>query len=412
MYIWGANIFAQPMSAPPHRDPRQASTLGGSNGPLDSDEAKRYARQMRLPQLGAEGQAKLKNASVLIVGAGGLGSPAAMYLAAAGVGHIGIADDDTVDLSNLHRQLLHTNADVGRPKTDSARETIVGINPHVRVSTFAQRITSDNALELVRAFDVVIDGTDNFPTRYLLNDACVIEGRPLVYGSVDRFDGQVSVFSTREGPCYRCLFPTPPAPGTVQNCADAGVLGVLPGLVGTLQATEAIKILLSLGDSLVGRLLLVDTLHMRFRTIAIRRDPDCPACGTRELRTLIDYEGFCASAGDTSDDDALATVGMIAPAELSSSLSNGDSVVVIDVREPREWAIGRIPTARLMPLGTMPEVAASLDRDADIIVYCHHGSRSYAAAEMLVESGFRRVRNLVGGIDRWSREVDPRVPRY
>jgi sulfur-carrier protein adenylyltransferase/sulfurtransferase len=412
VYILGAHIIAQPMPAPSHRDPRQVTTPDRMNGPLDSDEATRYARQIRLPQLGLDGQARLKNSSILIAGAGGLGSPAAMYAAAAGVGQIGIADDDDVELTNLHRQLLHTTADIGRSKTDSARETIVRINPHVRVSTFNERLTSKNALDLVRAFDIVIDGTDNFPTRYLLNDACVIAGRPLVYGSVDRFDGQVSVFSTPDGPCYRCLFPSPPAPGSVQNCADAGVLGVLPGLVGTLQATEAIKLLLSLGDSLAGRLLLVDTLHMRFRTIAIERDPACPACGTRELRELIDYEGFCASGGGDLSTESIATVGTIAPAELFSSLNNGESIVLIDVREPGEWAIGRIPTARLMPLGEMPDAAIALDREANIVVYCHHGSRSNAAAHMLVESGFCRVRNLIGGIDRWSREVDPRVPRY
>ncbi|MEO9038344.1 MAG: molybdopterin-synthase adenylyltransferase MoeB [Gemmatimonadaceae bacterium] len=412
MYILGANTFAQTMSAPPFRDSLHPDSAGNATVPVEPDEAKRYARQMRLPQLGAAGQSRLKNASILIVGAGGLGSPAAMYLAAAGVGHIGIADDDAVDLTNLHRQLLHTTADVGRPKTDSARETIAGINPHVRVSAISERITAGNALELVSGYDVVIDGTDNFPTRYLLNDACVIVGKPLVYGSVDRFDGQVSVFSTSDGPCYRCLFPSPPAPGTVQNCADAGVLGVLPGLIGILQATEALKLLLGLGDSLAGRLLLVDTLHMRFRSIAIERDPECPVCGTRELCALIDYEGFCAQAGNDVEDDDMVMAGTIVPTDLSNSLNTGESVVLIDVREPDEWAIGRIPSARLMPLGTMPEAADALDRAADIVVYCHHGSRSHAAAHMLVEAGFTHVRNLVGGIDRWSREVDPRVPRY
>lgn len=394
------------MPSPPFRDLYQPPPANDVAEPLNADEASRYARQIRLPQLGAEGQYRLKSASVLIVGAGGLGSPAAMYLAAAGVGHIGIADDDVVDLTNLHRQLLHATSDVGSGKADSARATITRINPHVRVTTFAGRVTSDNALALVGKFDFVVDGSDNFPTRYLLNDACVITRRPLVYGSVDRFDGQVSVFSTSAGPCYRCLFPSPPAPGTVQNCADAGVIGVLPGLIGMLQATETIKLILSAGDPLIGRLLLVDALRMRFRSIAIERDPRCPACGTHEIRDLTDYEEFCTSGtGATS-------VGAVTPRELSSLLNAGESIVVVDVREPFEWAIGRIPTARLMPLGGMPDAAATLDRDTDMVVYCHHGQRSEMAAHMLAESGFVRVRNLVGGIDRWSRDVDPRVPRY
>jgi adenylyltransferase/sulfurtransferase len=333
-----------------------------------------------------------------------------MYLAAAGVGRIGIADDDRVDLTNLHRQPLHETGDVGHPKAESARARMEALNPFVRVEAIRDRVTSDNAIAIVERYDIVVDATDNFPTRYLLNDTCVLTGKPLIYGSVDRFEGQLSVFGAGDGPCYRCLFPTPPDPGTVQSCADAGVLGVLPGLIGTMQATEALKLLLGLGDSLAGRLLIVDTLGGRFRTIEVERDPNCPACGTREIRGLIDYDEFCARAQSPSARPA--TPGTISPRELSSLLNNGEAVTIIDVREPYEWNIGRIPTARLMPLGTMPGAADAIDRNSDIVVYCHHGVRSDLAAQDLVEVGFRRVRNLVGGIDRWSREVDPRVQRY
>jgi adenylyltransferase/sulfurtransferase len=318
--------------------------------PLGGDERARYARQIRLPQLGLAGQEGLKGASVLIVGAGGLGSPAATYLAAAGVGRIGIADGDRVDVSNLHRQPLHGTSDVGRPKVESAREALQALNPHSQIEPIPDRLTSANALEIVPRFDVVIDGTDNFPTRYLLNDACVLTNRPLVYGSVDRFDGQVSVFATATGPCYRCLYPRPPEPGTVQNCADAGVLGVLPGIVGTLQATEALKLILGLGDPLVGRLLLVDSLRMRFRTIGVDRDPECPACGTREIDSLIDYDAFCA--GPTAPDGPLATVD---PRALSAELKNGHTITLIDVREPYEWNYARIDGARLASARADPE---------------------------------------------------------
>ena len=378
--------------------------------PLDSEELARYSRQIRLPSLGLAGQETLKNSSVLIVGAGGLGSPAAIYLASAGVGRIGIADDDRVDVTNLHRQPLHDTSDVGLEKVDSARARIEALNPFVRVDAIRGRVTSGNALAVIESYDLVIDATDNFATRYLLNDACVLAGKPLVYGSVDRFEGQASVFATKDGPCYRCLFPTPPAPGAVQSCADAGVLGVLPGLIGTIQATEALKWLLGLGESLAGRLLLVDTLGVRFRTIEVERDPNCPACGTREIRALIDYDEFCARPAYAAAGPAIA--GTISPRELSSLLNNGEAITIIDVREPYEWNIGRIPTARLMPLGSMPDAAAAIDRNSDIVVYCHHGVRSDLAAQDLVEIGFRHVRNLIGGIDRWSREVDPRVPRY
>jgi molybdopterin/thiamine biosynthesis adenylyltransferase/rhodanese-related sulfurtransferase len=378
--------------------------------PLQPPELVRYSRQIRLPSVGLTGQQTLKDSRALIVGAGGLGSPAAIYLAAAGVGHIGIVDGDRVDVTNLHRQPLHGTSDIGREKADSARDRLEQVNPLVQVEPISERITRENALSIIGRYDIVVDATDNFATRYLLNDACVIAGKPLVYGSVDRFEGQVSVFATKIGPCYRCLFPTPPDPSTVQSCAEAGVLGVLPGLVGTLQATEVLKLLLGLGESLAGRILLVDTLGVRFHTVAVERDPECPACGTREIRELIDYDDFCARSAP-SPIEAVG-VGMISPRELSSLLNNGEAVTIIDVREPYEWNIGRIPTARLMPLGSMPDAADAIDRDSDIIVYCHHGVRSDLAAQDLVDVGFRHVRNLIGGIDRWSREVDPRVPRY
>jgi molybdopterin/thiamine biosynthesis adenylyltransferase/rhodanese-related sulfurtransferase len=380
---------------------------------LDPQEQARYARQVRLPQVGTAGQAALKASSVLIVGAGGLGSPAALYLVAAGIGRIGIADGDRVDITNLQRQILYGMSDVGRAKTDSAAQTLRSINPHISVETIPERVTSANALDLVSRFDVVIDGTDNFPTRYLLSDACVLTATPLVYGSVDRFEGQVSVFVAKGGPCYRCLFPSPPEPGTVQNCADAGVLGVLPGLVGTAQATEVLKLLLGIGEPLVGRLLMVDALRMSFRTIGVERDPACPACGTREIRELIDYEAFCAGppAPDTSttDDTAIAT---ITPRELAQALQDGHSITLIDVREPYEWNFARISGAKLIPLGTLERALGTIEPNADVVVYCHHGTRSEMAAYALRDAGIRRVRNLVGGIDRWSREVDPSVPRY
>lgn len=378
--------------------------------PLEPDELVRYSRQIRLPSFGLAGQQALKASRVLVVGAGGLGSPVAIYLGAAGVGQIGIADADRVDISNLHRQPLHATSDVGREKVESARARLNALNPFVQVDPIRERITRDNALQVIARYDVVVDATDNFPTRYLLNDACVLAGKPLVYGSVDRFQGQVSVFALKDGPCYRCVFPTPPDPTTVQSCADAGVLGVLPGLIGTMQATEALKLLLDLGVPLAGKLLLVDTLGVQFRTIEIERDPNCPACGTREIRELIDYDDFCSGARSEAVEPT--AVGAISPRELSSLLNNGEAITIIDVREPYEWNIGRIPTARLMPLGSMPDAADSIDRNSDIVVYCHHGVRSDLAAHDLVDVGFRRVRNLIGGIDRWSREVDPRVPRY
>ena len=382
---------------------------------LTRDEIVRYQRHLVLEEVGADGQQRLKDGRVLLVGAGGLGSPAALYLAAAGVGTLGIVDFDAVDVSNLQRQVLHGTSDIGRPKIDSARDRLHEINPHVAVETYEIRLDATNALEILRGYDVVIDGSDNFQTRYLVNDACVLLGKPYVYGSIIRFEGQASVFAAPDGPCYRCLFREPPPAGLIPNCAEGGVLGVLPGLVGVMQATEAIKMVLGVGETLIGRLLLVDALRMRFRTIALRKDPACPACGTRELTELIDYEAFC---GPGSGPDATpAAVHQepsheIAPAALAARLARGDAIEVIDVREPFEWRIARVDGARLVPLRTLRSVLPTLDPNREIVVLCHHGMRSASAAGMLRDEGFSRVLNLSGGIDRWSLEVDPSVPRY
>jgi molybdopterin/thiamine biosynthesis adenylyltransferase/rhodanese-related sulfurtransferase len=353
---------------------------------LTKPEVYRYSRHLILPEVGVEGQQKLKAASVLLVGAGGLGSPIALYLAAAGIGHIGIVDFDVVDESNLQRQ----------------------INPHVDVTTYETRLTSANALEILRGYDIVIDGTDNFATRYLTNDACVLLGIPNVYGSIYRFEGQVSVFATAEGPCYRCLFREPPPPGLVPSCAEGGVLGVLPGTIGTLQATEAIKLLLGIGQPLIGRLLLYDALTLRFRTLNLRKDPSCPACGTRTIRELIDYDQFCGVTAEPTADE----VPEIAPRELAARLQRGDDLDLIDVREINEWEFARISSARLVPLATLPNAFSSIDPERDVIVHCKSGARSAKAVKQLRSAGFRRVWNLSGGIQRWSQEVDPSVPRY
>jgi adenylyltransferase/sulfurtransferase len=380
--------------------------------PLSPDELRRYARHLSLPEFGLAGQERLARGSVLLVGAGGLGSPAALYLAAAGVGRIGIVDGDRVDASNLQRQVLHGSADIGRAKTDSAAARLHDLNPHVRVETFETTLTSANALQVLRGWDVVVDGSDNFPTRYLVNDACVLLGVPLVYGSVHRFEGQASLFHVGDAPCYRCLFPEPPSPGTVPSCAEAGVLGVLPGLIGTIQATEAIKLLAGIGHTLAGRLLLVDALRMQMQTVVVKRDPACPACGTREITALVDYDAFCGVAPAAERDDGGARLPEMTPEELATRLARGENLDVVDVREPFEWAIARLPGARLVPLGTVPDAADTFPRDRDIVVYCHHGMRSAAAVEWLRGHGVARVHNLAGGIDRWSVEVDAGVPRY
>ncbi|HXG45306.1 MAG TPA: molybdopterin-synthase adenylyltransferase MoeB [Gemmatimonadales bacterium] len=376
---------------------------------LDQSEILRYSRHLILPEVGLEGQRRLKAASVLLVGAGGLGSPLALYLAAAGVGRLGLVDFDRVDLTNLQRQVLHGTSQVGRPKLVSARERIADLNPHVQVETYETRLSSANALEILQDYDIVIDGTDNFPTRYLVNDACVLLGKPNVYGSIFRFDGQASVLATPDGPCYRCLYREPPPPGLVPSCAEGGVLGVLPGLIGTIQATEAIKLITGAGTPLIGRLLLVDALEMRFRTVRLRKDPECPACGTREITELVDYEQFCGLSPEPVGGNGVAA---LTPLELAARLGRGEDFDLLDVREPHEWEIGRIPGARLVPLGSLGDALAELDPDRDIVVYCKSGNRSARAALQLQAAGFQRVWNLAGGIIRWSEEVDPTVPRY
>jgi sulfur-carrier protein adenylyltransferase/sulfurtransferase len=391
----------------PHEGAPGVSTLPE----LSVDEILRYSRHLILPDVALAGQRRLKGARVLIVGAGGLGSPVALYLAAAGVGTLGLVDFDVVDVTNLQRQILHGTKDVGRPKLASARDRIEDVNPHVQVETFETQLTSSNALEILRDFDVIIDGTDNFPTRYLTNDACVLLGKPNVYGSIFRFEGQASVFATAEGPCYRCLFREPPPPGLVPSCAEGGVLGVLPGLIGTIQATEAIKLIVGIGESLVGRLLLIDALALRFRTVQLRKDAECPACGTREIRELIDYEAFCGVAPGSGARDG-QSVPEVSPRELADRLRRGDDIDVIDVREPHEWEIARIPGARLVPLGTLTEALSSLDSAREIVVHCKGGVRSAKAVRQLQAAGFARVANLAGGITRWSDEVDSSVPKY
>ncbi|HJU68344.1 MAG TPA: molybdopterin-synthase adenylyltransferase MoeB [Gemmatimonadaceae bacterium] len=376
---------------------------------LDADETLRYSRHLLIPDIGVSGQRRLKNARVLLIGAGGLGSPAALYLAAAGVGTLGLVDFDVVDVTNLQRQLLHGTSDVGRSKLASAIDRLRDVNPHVQTEGYETRLTSKNALEILRDYDVIVDGTDNFATRYLTNDACVILGKPNVYGSIFRFEGQASVFATQTGPCYRCLFPEPPPPGLVPSCAEGGVLGVLPGLIGTIQATETLKLLLGIGEPLVGRLLLVDALSSRFHTVRLRRDPQCAACGTRQIRELIDYDQFCGARETEATADAVPEV---TPVELAARLRRGDDIDLIDVREPHEWEIARIPGAQLVPLSAVGDAIATLDPEREIVVHCKGGVRSAKAARQLRAAGFTRVWSLAGGITRWSTDVDPSTPRY
>jgi len=379
--------------------------------PLTPDELQRYHRHLILPEVGDAGQRRLKAARVLLVGAGGLGSPAALYLAAAGVGQLGIIDADDVELSNLQRQVIHGTADISRAKVVSAEHRVRALNPHVEVVTHRTRLTSSNAMELLANYDVVVDGSDNFATRYLINDACVLLEKPNVYGSVLRFEGQASVFSSGDGPCYRCLFREPPPPGLVKNCAESGVLGVVPGLIGVIQAAEAIKLITGIGEPLVGRLLLVDALRMQFRTINLAKDPGCVACGRREITSLLDYEAFCGISGEEVERAAEADE-EITPVALASRLERGDVPLLLDVREPYEWAIARLPGARLVPLNRLPDALDTLNRSEEIVVYCHHGLRSAAAVEWLREEGFGLARNLAGGIDRWTRDVDRSMRRY
>ena len=378
--------------------------------PLSPDELQRYSRHLILPDVALAGQRRLKAARILVIGAGGLGSPVALYLAAAGVGTLGLVDFDVVDVTNLQRQLLHGTRDIGRSKLDSARDRIRDANPHVHVESHDTRLTSANALEIIRDYDVVVDGTDNFATRYLSNDACVIAGKPNVYGSIFRFEGQASVFATPDGPCYRCFFPEPPPPGMVPSCAEGGVLGVLPGIIGTIQAAEAIKLVLGAGETLAGRLLLVNALTMDFRTMRLRKDPACPACGTRTITELIDYDEFCGTPGGVA---ALSdAVDDITPRELAARMRTGPALALIDVREPGEWEIAHLDGARLVPLGALADALPTLDLSGDVVVMCRSGVRGAKAARLLRDAGVVRVRNLAGGILRWSEEVDPSVPRY
>jgi len=377
---------------------------------LSNEEILRYSRHLIMPEVGMEGQQKLKAAHVLCIGAGGLGSPLALYLAAAGVGTLGIVDFDVVDYTNLQRQIIHTTADVGRKKLDSAAEKLKAINPFLELRTFETKLSSANALDLFREFDIVADGTDNFPTRYLVNDACVLTGKPNVYGSIFRFEGQASVFATKEGPCYRCLYPEPPPPGLVPSCAEGGVLGILPGLVGVMQATEVIKLILGKGEPLIGRLLLVDALGMKFRELKLRKNPDCPACGTHPTITkLIDYNEFCGIRGE---EKPVATgVPEIQVEELKRRLDAGGDVFVLDVREPHEYQICNIG-GYLIPLGDLPKRVHELDSSREIVAHCRSGVRSAKAVDFLRQAGFRKVHNLAGGILAWADRVDPKMPKY
>src|SRR6266481_1986978 len=380
---------------------------------LSKDEILRYSRHLIMPEVGMEGQQKLKAARVLCIGTGGLGSPLALYLAAAGVGTLGLVDFDVVDYTNLQRQIIHSTADVGRKKLDSAADKLTGINPFLNLRTFDMRLSSENALELFRDFDIIADGTDNFPTRYLVNDACVLTGKPNVYGSIFRFEGQASIFATKDGPCYRCLYPEPPPPGLVPSCAEGGVLGILPGLVGVIQATEVIKLILGKGESLIGRLLLIDALGMKFRELKLRKDPECPVCGTHPTVTkLIDYQQFCGIPQHEPAPAPGVAEGEIDPVEVKAKIDRGDRFVLIDVREPHEYQICNIPSAKLIPLGELPKRVNELNSADEIVAHCKSGMRSAKAVDFLKQAGFKKVKNMKGGILAWSDKVDPRVPKY
>ncbi len=379
---------------------------------LSNEEIARYSRHLIMPEVGMAGQRKIKQGSVLLIGTGGLGSPLALYLAAAGVGHIGLVDFDVVDASNLQRQIVHGTSTVGLAKTESAKRRLADLNPLVEVTTYETQISSANALDLIRPYDVVIDGTDNFPTRYLTNDAAVMLGKPNIYGSIFRFEGQATVFYPKQGgPCYRCLYPEPPPPGLVPSCAEGGVLGVLPGVIGTIQATEAIKLLAGIGEPLIGRLMLYDALSMRFRELKLRRNPECPVCGEHPTVTeLIDYDQFC---GIVPEVNTLSNQYEITPAELAEQLQSDARPYLLDVRNPYEVAIASIPgTDKLIPVDQLPERLSELDSSVEMVVYCRSGARSGRAVELLKSAGFRKVKNQVGGILRWADDVDPSLAKY
>ncbi|MDQ3139040.1 MAG: molybdopterin-synthase adenylyltransferase MoeB [Gemmatimonadota bacterium] len=376
---------------------------------LSHGEVLRYSRHLLLPEVGVEGQRKLKAARVLTIGAGGLGSPLSLYLAAAGVGTIGIVDFDVVDLTNLQRQIVHGTATLGRPKLESATARLTDLNPNVNVVGHDGRLTADNALDIIRDYDIVIDGTDNFPTRYLVNDACVLLGKPNVYGSIFRFEGQASLFYAKEGPCYRCLYAEPPPPGLVPSCAEGGVLGVLPGIIGSIQALETIKWIIGAGDSLIGRLVLFDALKLRFRELKLRKDPNCPVCGTNpSIRELIDYQAFCGIGAEPDYSGVEISVEEFERERDAKS----EELVLVDVREPHEWEIAHIDGARLIPLSQLPDRLGELDGHAEIVTQCHHGARSMKALEILRGAGFGKVRSLAGGIDAWAERMEPGMARY
>ena len=383
---------------------------------LTNEQVMRYGRHLIMPEVGVAGQEKLKAARILMVGAGGLGSPSALYLAASGIGEMTIIDPDVVDLSNLQRQILHDTSSVGTPKVESARQRIQEVNPNVKVNAIQDQLSNDNVRELIRECDVVVDGTDNFQTRYMVNDACIFENKPNVYGSIFRFEGQSTVFCDPQGPCYRCLYPEPPPPGMVPSCAEGGVLGILPGIIGVIQATEAIKLILGKGEPLVGRLLLYNALTMKFRELKIRKDPACPVCSANPTITeLQDYEYFCGIEHTEESDAADNTTGaieQITARQLKEMLDAGRKITILDVREPQEWDIVHFPDAKLIPLGEVPERMHELDTADEIIVHCHHGMRSARAIAFLQKMGFQKLKNLAGGIDAWAVNVDPDLPRY
>jgi adenylyltransferase/sulfurtransferase len=392
--------------------PIDTSALPKQDVKLSKEEILRYSRHLIMPEVGMDGQLKLKQAQVLLIGAGGLGAPLGLYLAAAGVGRLGIVDFDVVDFTNLQRQITFSTKDVGRKKAEAARERLSSMNPDIQIDTFDTRLTSENALDLFKDFDIIVDGTDNFPTRYLVNDACVLTGKPNIYGSIFRFEGQASVFATEAGPCYRCLYPEPPPPGLVPSCAEGGVLGILPGLVGVIQATETIKLILGQGDSLVGRLLLVDALGMKFRELKLRKNPDCPVCGThRTITKLIDYEEFCGMRGVEAPAAAAGDVPAISVEELKKKLDAKADIFILDVREPHEYQICNL-NGYLIPLGDLPKRVSELDSSREIVAHCKMGGRSAKAVAFLKQSGFTKVHNLTGGITAWAERIDTKMPKY